>query len=603
MRATMVVLLAVVLAASCAQGAQQFKVKGKVDSVTLYRGQALVTRAVPFNAPAGAVQLTVTDLPESVLSQSLFASAGKGVQVRAVRFRTFATGKAPQAEVRKLDDQIAELEKKTRENESQQTLLRQLQSYLGNLQSFVAPSVKVELSKGVLNADTLAKITDMVFQKHGDLSKQALALAETSRQLKEQLALLQRKRHELTRSHSKTTREAVVFLEKMNGGKGDIQLHYLVSNATWEPTYNLRAKGDMRNVDVEYSALAQQMSGEDWDDVKLTLSTAAAQMVADGPSIAPLFVRLSRTPSRYGGLAEMERRYRTSQTQLRYQQEALQKSAGRDRQIDANWEMNVAANEAQSLELIAPTADMYLMRKVMGEASGGLSVNYKLEGKVSLASRRERQMVEIKKLTLPATFYNEAAPLLGEYVYRYAQLTNNSALSLLEGRSNVYLDGDFVGSGTVAMVARGQKLTVGFGIEPQLRAWREFVSKKEHVQGGNRNVVFQYRLVLDNYSDKAIVVRAVDRIPVPKADIRVTLGELKDKLSTDAEYLRAHRPRGILRWDISVPAKSAATTARIVEYSFTLEFDKNMHISGDQASTVQKKLKQDFYRSLREGKR
>jgi len=412
MRATMVVLLAVVLAASCAQGAQQFKVKGKVDSVTLYRGQALVTRAVPFNAPAGAVQLTVTDLPESVLSQSLFASAGKGVQVRAVRFRTFATGKAPQAEVRKLDDQIAELEKKTRENESQQTLLRQLQSYLGNLQSFVAPSVKVELSKGVLNADTLAKITDMVFQKHGDLSKQALALAETSRQLKEQLALLQRKRHELTRSHSKTTREAVVFLEKMNGGKGDIQLHYLVSNATWEPTYNLRAKGDMRNVDVEYSALAQQMSGEDWDDVKLTLSTAAAQMVADGPSIAPLFVRLSRTPSRYGGLAEMERRYRTSQTQLRYQQEALQKSAGRDRQIDANWEMNVAANEAQSLELIAPTADMYLMRKVMGEASGGLSVNYKLEGKVSLASRRERQMVEIKKLTLPATFYNEAAPLL-----------------------------------------------------------------------------------------------------------------------------------------------------------------------------------------------
>ena len=602
MRQVLCVIVGVAVVASVASGATTIKAQGKVESVTLYRGQALVTRRVPIDARAGAVQLTVTDLPVSVVGQSLFASAGKGVQVRAVRFRSFATGQAPQDEVRKLDEQIAELGKKTRENENQQKLLRQLQSYLAGLQAFVAPTVKVELSKGVLNADTLGKLTTMVFEKHGELAKQALGLAETARQLKEQLSLLQRKRHELTRSHSKTTREAVVFLEKVNGGKTDIQLHYLVGNATWEPTYNLRATGDLRQVTVEYSALAHQMSGESWDDVQLTLSTAAAQMVADGPSVAPLFVTLSRSPSRYGGLAEIERRYKQSRTQLRYQQEALQKSTGRDRQIDANWEMNVAANQAQSLELTAPSADMYLVRKVLGEASGGLSVNYKLEGKVSLASRRESQMVEIKKLTLPSVFYYEAAPLLGEYVYRYAQLTNNSALSLLEGRSNVYLDGDFVGSGTVPMVARGQKLTVGFGIEPQLRAWREFISKKEHVQGGNRNVVFKYRLVLDNYADKPIVVRAVDRIPVPKADIKVTLGDLKDKLSADAEYLRAHRPRGILRWDISVPAKSAATTARIVEYSFTLEFDKNMHISG-QPGAVNKKIKQEFYRSLRQGKR
>ena len=70
---------------------------GKVEAVTLYRGQALVTRVVPFEGKAGPVELTITDLPAAVQGESLFASGGKDVQVRAVRYRTRALSEAPQA--------------------------------------------------------------------------------------------------------------------------------------------------------------------------------------------------------------------------------------------------------------------------------------------------------------------------------------------------------------------------------------------------------------------------------------------------------------------------------------------------------------------------
>ena len=55
---------------------------GKVELVTLYRGQALVTRAVPFEAPAGPVELLVGELPSQILPDSLYADGGKEIEIR-----------------------------------------------------------------------------------------------------------------------------------------------------------------------------------------------------------------------------------------------------------------------------------------------------------------------------------------------------------------------------------------------------------------------------------------------------------------------------------------------------------------------------------------
>lgn len=67
-------------------------VPGKVAAVTLYRGQAQVTRTVPVAGGAGASEVVVGPLPAQVVPDSLFAEGGEGVHVRAVRYR--ASGRA-----------------------------------------------------------------------------------------------------------------------------------------------------------------------------------------------------------------------------------------------------------------------------------------------------------------------------------------------------------------------------------------------------------------------------------------------------------------------------------------------------------------------------
>ena len=112
------------------------------------------------------------------------------------------------------------------------------------------------------------------------------------------------------------------------------------------------------------------------------------------------------------------------------------------------------------------------------------------------------------------------------------------------------------------------------------RTRRELVEKTEVVQGGNRKLEFKYRLLVENYREEPVAVRIYDRLPFSEdaEAVRVALAQMQDPLSEDALYLRRQRAKGILRWEIEVPGGAVRENARIVDYGFTLEYDRNFQL-------------------------
>ena len=80
-------LLLSALAAAGPAAGETTQATGKLDAVTVYRGQAMITRLVEMGGPAGLREMVVTDLPESVLPGSIFAESADGLEVRSVRYR------------------------------------------------------------------------------------------------------------------------------------------------------------------------------------------------------------------------------------------------------------------------------------------------------------------------------------------------------------------------------------------------------------------------------------------------------------------------------------------------------------------------------------
>jgi hypothetical protein len=579
-------------------------VEGRVAQVTLYRGQAQVTRTIPVEGNAGSVELVVGNLPEQTEPGSLFAEAGESVEIRAVRFRTRAVGEQPREEVRKLDQEILDTQQQIDLTNKQQALLAKRTEYLGKMEEFVVPTAHIDLARGVLNAEALEKLTTFSFAEHEKVVTQEIELGKKTHDLNEQLALLQRKHDEITAGASRTEREAVLFLQKQAAGPAEVRLNYLVNNCGWSPTYTMRSSDDHKKVRIEYNALIHQLSGEDWTNVNLTLSTASPALGASGPGLAPFRVTLAEegaanaspngpgkpqnqsqsAASMYGrGLSKGQvlEQLQGLNTRKNQSVQAANNSVAFAEQNKSNWNLNDIAYGLQQMEINGDATTLGVLRSEKPDEANGPSLSYQLTGNVSLASRSDQQMVRIMQTDMGSKFYHVAVPVLTSFVYREAELANSSDTDLLAGPITVYLDGRFVGRGEIPSVSRGQTFLVGFGADPQLRARRELVDKQDGVQGGNRETKFEYRLVVENFAKEKTLVRVLDRLPHAEnnVDIRVTLGDTSDPISVDKLYQREERPMGILRWDIEAPAQAAGESARLIKYQYKVEYDRQFVVS------------------------
>lgn len=604
------------------------EIRGKVDAVTVYRGQALVSRIVDIAGPAGLKEIIVTELPDQVQPGSIYAESADGVEVRSVSYRVRPVEKDVREEVQKFDIQIRDVQDKITANQRKRDVLGEQKDYMTKLEQFSAGTATVELTKGVLNADTLQKLTQFQFENRGRIADEELRLGVELRTLNEQIQTLQRQRSQIATSSSKVAREAVIFVNLANAS-GKVRVRYLVDNATWLPSYNVRVGTTRDKVTVEYLASIQQMSGEDWGDVQMTLSTATPSLLANAPVLNELAISLTRpgTPGAGDVIAQLQQSGSEQLRQDLRQQRAnlennrgiigsnnfnngtlsLQNNAVSQTTIgntiningaivnvdyigdnnDLDLVLNKTAGDLQLVDLLAQ--EKIARSKERKPASfiedEGLAITYQLPNRTSLPSRSDRQLIQIASIPLKAQFYKVASPVLASYVYDEASVTNDSSTVFLSGDVATYVNNEFVGRAAMPSVAVGQTFNVGLGIDSSLRVRRELVEKTEAQQGGNRVVDFTYRLTLENFGGKPATVRLLDRLPTTKeTEIRATILSPGKELSKDPIYDQTDRKKGILRWDLEVPAQAVDVKALAMEYQFRLEYDRLMSITAPAAA-------------------
>ena len=461
------------------------------------------------------------------------------------------------------------------------------------LQEFTIAAANSDLNRGLLDFEPLGKLTEHIEKKGLEYHKRAVELRDEIAQLKTKLELLNRKRKELDAGRARTEREAVLFISSEGKKKATIALSYLVNGANWLPQYNLRANPDKSNVLVEYNAVVNQRSGEDWAGVALSLSTAEPTMIAAPPVLEPMSVRLGQVSVRLGRVPEEAKKKvaeatvqgavpsrfidRSEEFKDLLRSRRAQSKKGKAAQV----ELGEIASREQILLLNVPVRELADMKQQVIEIARteGVSVTYELPGRLTLPSRTDQQLVTIATITAKADFALIATPLLTDYVYLQAELLNDSDTILLAGQASMFRNGEFVGKSQLPIVTIGEKFTAGFGIDSQVQVARELEDKKSRIQGGNRIDTYHYRIALSNYKNAVVELQLLDRLPYTDDDsIKIELEKTEPQLSKDGEYLRTTRKKGILRWDLNLAPNTIDESATVVKYSFTMEYDKNMQI-------------------------
>src|SRR5262245_60062758 len=81
----------------------------RITAVTVYRGNALVTRDVAVPEGDGTIELVGTPLPAQAIDSSLYAEGTDGLRVLSTRYRTRAVKEDTRREVREKEEQLKTL--------------------------------------------------------------------------------------------------------------------------------------------------------------------------------------------------------------------------------------------------------------------------------------------------------------------------------------------------------------------------------------------------------------------------------------------------------------------------------------------------------------
>jgi hypothetical protein len=570
-------------------------VTGDITDVIVYRGQALVTRAIQMEGQEGDLELIVENLPERILSESLYAQADGGVKVLSVRYREKMSQEDNREEVKKLEAQIEAINRKLYNIDRDRQMIDGLAGHYWDQWKLTYDAAGGDLDRAVLEPEKFIAMIEFLEGKNTKAHQEAVALENQRKDLEKELGELDKVLQELREGHQTVHREAVVYLHKPSDKRAQLDLSYLVQDAGWSPQYNLWAQPADSKVRMEYLAVVHQASGEDWTSASLALSTAEPTQVASPPILDPMEITLGPGQGGYwsrfygrssvGGDIQMPQQA-ADQVQYVDQSQAFESlSVGRRaavaKGILAQVELNEIAISNQMMEL---EADKRLLTEMKQKSEAlarreGVSVMYALPGKLTLPSRSDQQLVTIASEELPAVYTLLASPLLTDYVYLWGQVTNSSDTILLPGPSSMYRNGEFVGRGQMPLLTIGQSFDSGFGIDSQVQVVREFKDKKIETLWGNRIDQSQYTLSISNYKNESVRLRLIERIPwTENEQIEILLTEISHPLSADPEYVQKQKDKGVLRWDLDLPPNTTSAKATAVTYSYTIKYDGEMHI-------------------------
>ncbi len=274
-----------------------------LDSVTVYRAGALCRRIAKL-AGGPDRQLRFGGLPLSLEPGSLRArvqvGSGRVVDVRPQFDVELAEEVDVPAEQRAWEEAGAKL--------AQLELARQrLNQEIAELQS-LKPSF-LEHKRGEpprpAPVEAMLALGDFTESELSTRLERRRALDQEILDAHQEQQLRQRRMQEASSAkraeRARLSRVAVVTLAEAPTEPFELELEYRVPGARWVPSYSLTLERGLTNGALQMRASVAQNTGEDWNDVRLSLSTASDSRRADMPELKSLKIgRRQEAPARSG---------------------------------------------------------------------------------------------------------------------------------------------------------------------------------------------------------------------------------------------------------------------------------------------------------------
>jgi len=524
--------------------AKDFEAESKISSVTVYPQWAKISRTAEFEALPGVHTIKFANLPLGADENSFRVSAHgvEGASLLGFNQKIISHLISPNqetAEIEKLIQNIVRYRKKPLLDLSDR--LTQQKELLIAIGKFTSEGISDEIRRGELNSDGWESAYGFYQEKMALLLDSIRAADHTLADLNDTLKLLGGELEKLRSGGDKRTRVVAVDLEMSRPGKVMLEIEYVIHGAYWSPLYDASYDPLTEKTKLSYYANITQNTGEDWANVRLTLSTAQPSLGVGPGEINPWYLQVLELLNVRGG-RNGEVAYSTGMTKKMEFDEYLPAPDMADKEI------------------------AYLQAEIM---TSGFDAVFQCPRSESIRSGGEPERVSIGVFEFETKLSLIARPKLADAVFRMIGLNNSSEVPILPGPVSVFSESGFLGHTSISeLIMPGNELSLAFGRDNNFKIERKALLSRNSVKWGKRKKEETIQIVISNSGSKPREVRLEEPTPISQDNrIKVDIEKLEPKpeeLGTD----------GIAWWMLDIQPNSADTV--LIEYE--IEFPPDLQV-------------------------
>jgi uncharacterized protein (TIGR02231 family) len=525
--------------------ANDITLQTKAKHITVYPNTAEISRSTNFNFEKGIQNIVFDSLTPYLLSNSIQAQGYGDFVILDVKFSMRQPNPLDQTQKPlplQIQKEIKFLQDSIRlKTYTQQEFNNQLEVL--QLEKNILLNNQLVRGNGGDTIPELKQTMDFFRIKLNDINTQIIEVNRKEFPVNSEIQRMNTRLSELNsynQRHNPTiNRQAVpqitIQILGNKAGSGKMDLSYLVNNASWYASYDIRAT-DKEEIQLIYKANIQQNTGISWKNVEMTLSTLNPNQQYTKP-VLPIWY------TNYSQISTIETTNVCSQSRN-------QRRSKTDAPMTEDAEEYAIANNAWNYTQAV---------------SSMLNVEYQINLNYNIPSDGQYHTLPMQNKKLGANFKYYAAPKLDNKAYLIAKITDWQTMDLLQGQTNIYFNGRFTGQTNIYPQSVKDSMELTLGRTNGIRINRKKISEKEEPQlvGSWATKTVHYQIIIKNNQARNIKLTLEDLIP-HSTDENIEIKLIKDGNAT------FNKDNSHLLWDLSI----ASSQSKTIDYTFTVKYDK-----------------------------
>jgi len=616
MKKLFILILFLIFSKTYSQEITEEKIISVVNEVTVFIKDAQITRIKSVDLTQGITILKFINLSPFINAKSIQVKANGNVTVLSVNHQ--------QNYIDKLDKNKAllDLESKLKENENKIILEKTYLDILKEELAFLQENRNIGGKNQELSVTNLKEASIFYSTKLTALKLKEIERNKTLSELNKLKTDITLQIKTLTSKRDFPNGEILVKIESKNNTKANFELSYLVGNSGWYPTYDIRAKNINEPIEIIYKANVKQDTKIDWDNVKLSLSSANPNISGVAPELKTYFLNYNSIPPTYNLISNEIKGKVVDEKQLPIPGVNVTvkgTTIGASTDFDGNYSITKPNNssqlefsyigyESQIIPITSSTLNVYLKEdsqsldevvvvgferkklvtevlegKVAGLQIRGASslqipaeqvekqttVNFEIEIPYSIKSDNKSYSVDMAHYRLPAEYKYFCVPKIDKDAFLIANISDWEQYNLLEGEANIFFEDTYIGKTLLDIRYAVDTLQISLGIDKNVSVMREKVKNYTTKQfiGSKKEESRVWSINVKNNKSQKINMLIFDQVPVS------TLEEIKVDIS-ETSGAKHNTETGEIKWDFSIDPNESKN----FELNYTVKYPKNRNL-------------------------